>query len=754
MTAYYAHSTETPDKSDWQRLSDHLQSVGGLAATNAKAFGAEAMASVAGLLHDLGKYTERFQARLSGDLNRVDHATWGAAIARDRYKDIGQLLAYGIAGHHAGLANGVNGDARSALKERLSPEYLAGLPALLDIWQQEIALPDTLGLPAGFNRKAQRGMFQLSLLARMVFSCLVDADFIDTDNYYRQIKGDAPRAIGQGPKLEALRERLNTYLLQSRFEPTTDVKRLRGDILHHVRSQAQHAPGRFSLTVPTGGGKTLSSLAFALDHAIHHGLRRIIYVIPFTSIIEQNAQVFRDAFGDLGEDAVLEHHSAFIEKAPPKDDPDRYQSTRKLRLAMENWDAPVVVTTAVQFFESLFSDRPSRCRKLHNIAGSVVILDEAQTLPQDLLRPCVTLLDELALNYCSSIVLCTATQPALRADEGFKGGLEKVHELAPEPDQLYRKLKRVSARHIGTISDDRLADQLRQREQVLCIVNNRRHARQLFESIQHDDGARHLSTLMTARHRSAVLAEVRQRLKEGSPCRLISTSLIEAGVDISLPAVLRAEAGLDSIAQAAGRCNREGLWPVETSEVLIFATENPDWAPPTELKLFAAAFRSVERRFREDLLALEAVKAYFQELYFLLGDDRLDKEGVLDQLKRAQPDSLPLETLAANFRVIKTTMRPVIIPFDWRTRKRDPEVETALNELEFTVGAARKLQTHLVQVPQKAYDALWQTHAIEPIAPEKYGEQFVQLVNARLYDGRFGLHWDDPQFLDVDTLVV
>src|SRR5699024_3355198 len=236
------------------------------------------------------------------------------------------------------------------------------------------------------------------------------------------------------------------------------------------------------------GGKTLTSLAFALDHAIQHNLRRIIFVIPFTSIVEQNAAVFRRALGSLGETAVLEHHSAFIAHPPPKKNPEKYQSKEKLRLAMENWDAPIVVTTAVQFFESLFAARPSRCRKLHNIAGSVVVLDEAQTMPLKLLRPCVAAIDELARNYRTSIVLCTATQPALEAPD-FEGGLTGVRELAPEPAQLFKKLERVHVRHVGTVSDEQLAAEMRERDQALCIVNNRRHARALYKAIADTPGA-------------------------------------------------------------------------------------------------------------------------------------------------------------------------------------------------------------------------------------------------------------------------
>lgn len=738
---FYAHSTQREDKADWQPLHEHLTSVGKLAAEFAAVFGGRILAEPAGQLHDLGKYTEPFQQRLEGKYPKVDHATWGARIALNRYGSLfGHLLAYGIAGHHAGLANGKGGVSRTSLQDRLD----STLPELLTAWQEELSLPDMseLQLPEGFQPRRDRGMFQLSLLARMLFSCLVDADFIDTDEFYRKIENFPPRQREDLPTLQALRERLDSRL--ATFRADSDVNRLRADILTHVRKQSVHEPGLFSLTVPTGGGKTLASLAFALDHAIAHGLRRVVFVIPFTSIVEQNAQVFRGAFGDLGDVAVLEHHSAFFDD--PKSAPE---SKDKRKLAMENWDAPIVVTTAVQFFESLFADRPSRCRKLHNIASSVVILDEAQTLPLKLLRPCVTLLDELALNYRTSVVLCTATQPALNAEEGFLDGLQGVRELAPDPTSLYRQLRRVNVRHVGALDDEALVEHLREREQVLCIVNNRRHARALFDSIADFPGARHLTTLMCAKHRSTVLAEVRQRLRDRLPCRLVSTSLIEAGVDIDLPTVLRAEAGLDSIAQAAGRCNREGRRKHEDSEVLVFATANPDWAPPTELKQFAQAFRTVEPRYRDDLLAPEAVRAYFHELYWQKGAKELDAHDLLALLKSCREDSLPFETLAEKFRLIETKMQPVIVPWD-------KTAQGALRRLEFAQGCgaiARDLQPYIVQLPRQAYDALWEVRAIQPVAPDRYGEQFVQLVNSRLYDERFGLHWDNPQFLEAGSLV-
>lgn len=738
MPQFFAHSSKNPDKSDWQPLAEHLQAAGRLAADKASIFGGEQLAEIAGLLHDLGKYTDEFQRRISGDLLRVDHATRGAILAVERYGPLGKLLAYGIAGHHAGLANGRDPGERTALVERLKG---VGLPTLLAQWQEEIQLPDKsqLKLPPLTLRK-ERAVFQQAFLARMLFSCLVDADFLDTEAFYQRLEGRTSRRASQHPELPALRDALNKHL--AGFKADSPVNQLRADILCHVRGGAEHEPGLFSLTVPTGGGKTLASLAFALDHAIRHGLRRVIYVIPFTSIVEQNAAVFRRALGELGEQAVLEHHSAFSD-----DRSKDLQARDKLRLAMENWDFPIVVTTAVQFFESLFADRPSRCRKLHNIAGSVIILDEAQTLPLPLLRPCVTAIDELALNYRCSLVLCTATQPALNAPE-FHHGLQQVRELAPDPKHLFSELERVRVRSIGPLSDETLQQQLRASEQVLCIVNNRRHARALYESMGDAEGARHLTTLMCARHRSQVLAEVRQRLQDGLPCRLVATSLIEAGVDIDFPKVLRAEAGLDSIAQAAGRCNREGRRPLESSEVLVFAPENEEWAPPQQLRQFASVAAEVLRQYPEDPLSPDAITRYFRQLYWQKGDRELDAGDLLGMLEAKRLDGIPFETLASKFRMIDNVQMPVIIPFD-------NDARDALRDLQFAEGCgaiARSLQPYIVQLPRQGYDALYKVGAIQPVAAERYAEQFMVLVNPDLYHPAFGLHWDNPAFISSERL--
>lgn len=748
---YFAHSSNDETKADWQPLSDHLKAVASIAGGFADAFGGRSVAEVAGLLHDIGKYTDDFQRRIAGDAIRVDHATRGAMVAVDRFGPIGMLLAYGIAGHHAGLANGSEGGERTALCDRLKG---LGLPPLKDDWRRDIALPEQVTPPKLFPQK-DHGMFQCAFLVRMLFSCLVDADYLDTEAFYDRVAlpgqpndRSASRAL-EVPSLQALRERLDTHLLG--LAADSDVNRIRADILAHTRQAAQYVPGLFSLTVPTGGGKTLASLAFALEHAIKYGLRRVIFVIPFTSIVEQNAAVFRSALGDLGEAAVLEHHSAFVATPLPRSDAERYQAREKLRLAMENWDAPIIVTTAVQFFESLFAARPSQCRKLHNIAGSVVILDEAQTLPLKLLRPAVAAIDELARNYRSSIVLCTATQPALNAPD-FRGGFDKeqVRELAPNPPELFRKLDRVRVRHVGTLDDDTLAAQLRDLDQVLCIVNNRRHARALYQSLSDLPGARHLTTLMCAKHRSEVLAEVRVRLKAGEPCRLVSTSLIEAGVDISLPTVYRAEAGLDSVAQAAGRCNRNGERAAELSEVRVFATANSDWAPPPELRQFAQAAQEVMRKpqFRDDPLSPSAIEAYFRLLYWQKGDKELDAANLLGLCAGSRIDSLPLETLAAKFRMIETVQAPVIVPF--KVNDKDDEARHAIDGLRYAEksgGLARKLQPYLVQLPRNGFDALRKAGAIQPVAPEKWGEQFMELVNMDIYSREFGIWWEEPTFM-------
>jgi CRISPR-associated endonuclease/helicase Cas3 len=749
---FYAHSLEAESEDRWQLLRDHLRAVGVLAASKASHFNAADMAECAGLLHDLGKYCDEFQERLRGAKTRVDHATWGAKIAVEKYGRLGRLLAYAIAGHHAGLANG--GHEPECRLTSLADRLGRTLDTQLDeAWQEEVALQNELAIPALTITPGQNA-FQLAFFGRMIYSCLVDADFLDTEAFYSSAEGRLPRDT-DFPSISELQKTLSSYLAQPRFQNLDGVNKVRAHILKEVRGAAAQEPGLFSLNVPTGGGKTLTSLAFALDHAVKHGLRRVILVIPFTSIVEQNAAVFREALGDLGEQAVLEHHSAFSVEQRQYADPD---SREKLRQAAENWEAPIIVTTAVQFFESLFANRSSRCRKLHNIANSVVILDEAQTLPLKLLKPCVAAINELALNYKSSLVLCTATQPALYEEDGFEGGLKKVdvRELAPAPEALHRQLERVTVSHVGPLTDDQLAELLEAQQQVLCIVNNRRHARSLYEQIRHCRGSFHLTTAMCARHRSEVLANIRERLRDGLPCRVVSTSLIEAGVDVDFPRVFRAEAGLDSIAQAAGRCNREGRLPASESIVSVFKVAS-DWSPPPELEQYAQACAAVFRQHPEKPLSLAAIRDYFCEVYWLK-EKELDAHSILRSIDNGGVDGIPYEWIARRFQMIESNMKAVIVPYiatgESAAKSEIADLLEQLAGTDYPAAIARRLQRYLVQVPEHGFRALIKAGAVQPINPQRFSEQFMELVKPDLYDPACGLSWDNPEFSSAESSVL
>ena len=755
----YAHSAQDElgnllPYEHWQTLQSHSVNVGEMAAEFARVFGAQEIACQTGQLHDLGKYSEPFNHRLHGGPS-VDHATAGAKIAVERWGNvIGKLMAFCIAGHHAGLANGSSeGDNRRTLKQRLALQFGADIPALDNLWQQEIKLPQTLSEPP-LKPDAHHPFFSYAFFTRMLYSCLVDADYLDNEAFYLKLENKAVERGGY-PDLNALQHNFNQFINDFRrriaqaAEQTEAEKRnaalnrLRSEILDHAVEQAAQAQGLFTLTVPTGGGKTFTSMAFALEHAKQHGMRRVIYVIPFTSIIEQNAAEFRKAFGELGEQAVLEHHSTFddgkLQNEATKD---------KLRLASENWDAPIVVTTAVQFFESLFADRSSRCRKLHNIADSVIILDEAQMLPLNLLLPIMQAIKELAKNYRCSVVMCTATQPAVQAENGFYRGFENVREIAPKPTALFDKLRRTSVQHIGTQTDADLLAKLAEHLQMLVIVNNRRHARSLYDQAKHLDGTFHLTTLMCAKHRSQKLDEIRGRLKKGEPCRVIATSLIEAGVDVDFPLVMRAEAGLDSVAQAAGRCNREGKRPSENSFVWIFAPEDK-WKVSPELATQAAVMRLAADSFSDDLLSTQAVAAYFKDLYNLKGKE-LDYKQILQMHRNAgQSLDFPFQAIADKFRMIESHMQPLIIPFDAEAES----LISSLHHADHIGGLLRKLQPYTVQISEKALAALYKAGRIEPINEKNFGKQFYTLIGLDLYDDVAGLSWEDTEFLKGESLM-
>ncbi|MBB5086239.1 CRISPR-associated endonuclease/helicase Cas3 [Roseospira marina] len=579
-----------------------------------------------------------------------------------------------------------------------------------------------------FKPNKERLGFQVAMLTRFLFSCLVDADYRDTEAFYATANGETiSRGMDQTPS--DLAPRLTDYL--NHLRATAEDKplnHLRRRVLEHARERAALAPGVFSLTVPTGGGKTLTSLAFAMEHAKTHGLDRIIYAIPFTSIIDQTAQVFRDILGD---GVVLEHHTAL-----DRGELSERDGADKLKLAMEDWDAPLVVTTTVQFFESLFSHRPARCRKLHNVAHSVIILDEAQTLPLPVLRPCVAALDELARNHGCSIVLCTATQPALGADR-FDGGLENVRELAPDPGKLQKTLTRTTIRHAGLMSDTALIEALGAHQQALVIVNSRAHALALYRAAQAAglDGVIHLSTRQVAADRQAILVRVRETLAVETPCRVIATSLVEAGVDVDFPVVFRAEAGLDSILQAAGRCNREGRRAASDSPVMIF--EAPDWPAPRAVRDFAAATRHALAK-HPDPATLDAIKAYFEEVYWRKGANALDRDSVLERFVAGRTGTdFAFRSVGETFHLIADGLDPVIIP------RNDNGCRMALDALPFathTGGLARALQRFTVQIPPKDRDRLMASGQVNFRDPAK---QFAVLEDPTLYTPETGLIWEE-----------
>ncbi len=568
-TVFYARSS-SPNQATptWQLLSDHLTNAAELAESFAEAFGSSDWGQLAGLWHDIGKYRQEFQQKLRGANVSVDHSGAGAALARERDDKLGLFLALAIAGHHSGLANIVSTECGpKPLKQRLR-ENIPVLEAIRSDLPNEIAERPVPDLPA-FLWRAPKGRPDIQMerrrrafWTRFLFSALVDADRLNSEAF-----ADPTVAATRSryADIADLKNRLDACINDkvanlSAEAREREVNKARSEVLRACRSAAEDRPGIFSLTVPTGGGKTLSSMSFALRHTKHHGLRRIIVVIPYTSIIEQNAEEYRNA---LGAENVIEHHS----NLNPETREARYGDdlVRRHELACENWDAPVVVTTTVQFFESLFSNHPSRCRKLHNIARSVVILDEVQTLPEQFLVPIVDALNELVSNYGCSIVLSTATPPALAARNSFPAGLRNVRPIITAPLALFQRLSRVS--YTWPAADDKpagwdeLAAELADEPQVLVVVHRRKDARELATQLgarTDNDSAVHLSALMCPAHRSAVLKQVNATLLTGAPCRLVSTQLIEAGVDIDFPVVYRALAGLDSVVQAAGRCNREG----------------------------------------------------------------------------------------------------------------------------------------------------------------------------------------------------
>ena len=650
-----------------QLLIEHLRGVGDMAGSFAAAFGEEAAGRMMGLYHDIGKYSQEFQAYLrQGGGRKFDHSTAGALEIMKRKSPLSIPAAFCVAGHHSGLLNGGNSKADTeesrSLCGRLKKKPGQDIPNY-QAYREEVG--DVLDVDKSqLIPRIGRDFFAGQFYTRMLFSCLVDADFLDTEEFMQlgeNVRGDfAP--------ISELKERLDAYIAKKFLNE--QGKRYDEPINQHRRKilreciaagEADEGSSLLSLTVPTGGGKTIASLAFALHHAVRTGKKRVIYVIPYTSIIEQNAKVFREILGD---ENVIEHHCQ-VDYSPAFDDGD-YDKQLKKQLATENWDAPLIVTTNVQFFESLFANRTSRCRKLHNIAESVIIFDEAQMLPIDYLRPCLAAIHELTQHYKATAVLCTATQPSLNKifREDYQRKIKEICRNVMEEYEFFKRTKIELLPQKVTLAD--MADCLQEKEQVLCIVNTKKAARELFAALDGAENCFHLSTNLCPQHRKAVLAQIRQALLAGKPCRVISTSLIEAGVDVDFPCVYREMAGLDSIIQAAGRCNREGRRAKEESLVYVFT-----WADKAmgnsqhSLRVRSDATKNVCELYCNDIDNPIAITAYFDQLHKSEGDkwkeNKLDCKGIMKMIRE---QFMPFADAAKKFVLIDTPTRPVFIPYD------------------------------------------------------------------------------------------
>lgn len=730
-----AHPRKLADGS-WdapQSLEEHAEGTAVLAAEFAGDFESAEWARLLGLLHDTGKskpewqryirdksgYTEEASCESETSPVRCEHSIEGALFAEELFgKSAGRILAYCIAGHHTGLPD-LEGGQRS-LRYRLANASTDAIPEVAKQALKKLLRPHST--PWRFSGDGLEAAFWI----RMLFSCLIDADRLDTERYmhpekYRQRRGYA--------SIAELRTKFDAYMNEKTKTLSPANQKLhdaRQRVLSDCRAAAQWQSGFFSLSVPTGGGKTLSSMAFALDHAMTHNKKRIIYVIPYTSIIEQNAGVFAGVFGA---EQVLEHQSNF----------DFDDSKERAKLAVENWDASVIVTTAVQFYETMFAARTVRCRKLHNIANSVVILDEAHLIPIQYIEPILAALQQLTEHYKVSIVVCTATQPVFEQQDDFPGfpGLPKgaLREIITNRDELYQNLERIK---IETPKDNEpvtwedLSNELSALKRVLCIVSDRKSCRELHALMP--KGTYHLSGLMCAEHRSGIIQRIKDELQSDADVRVISTQLVEAGVDIDFPFVYRAMAGLDSIAQAAGRCNREGKLD-ELGSVIVF---NPPRRPPAgELYKAAQTARSMLAKGLVSISDYRIFTEYFTEVYWK--SKTFDKKNIMKLLKLETPQyGIQFREAADKFRLIDdANYYSILIPY----KDGKGYIEEFKKSRQPEWRLLRKLQRYTINIYEREFINLRDRNSLEELIPGIFA-----LNNTLEYSATTGLLLDETVF--------
>ena len=713
---YLAHS----DKENGlkQTVLEHAIGTANCAEKFASSFTVPIYGKILGLYHDIGKFSKEFQNYLlyGGVKGSVDHTGAGSIeifkTGLNSKNPTFFLLAMCIAGHHGGLpdmGDNPKTSEKGTLLYRLNnssfPDCAVYKEYLPSIKSEDV--PDiTKNLTAAFAQ-----MFYV----RMLYSCLVDADYLDTETFL------ADKTVLRNGFIDITKMKLLVDEYTSKFDPSSSaLNKMRCELLKQCKDAGsdnkQIHKNLYTLTIPTGGGKTLSSLSFALNRAVLTGRQRIIYVIPYTSIIEQNAGVFK---GIVGKNNVVEHHMNVV-----YDDTDG--SNRK-KLATENWDAPLIVTTNVQFIESIFANKPSKCRKLHNIANSIIIFDEAQMLPEDYLLPCVEVIKELTEHYNCCVVLCTATQPSL--DKFFDN---KALEIIDKPKFYYDVFKRTKIKILGKLTKSELAAKLKKYSQVLCIVGTKRKAQQIFELLKEEKNVYHLSTNMYPAHRKRILEEVRVKLKNGEVCRVISTSLIEAGVDVDFPTVYKEMDALDSIVQAAGRCNREGKRNVEDSIVYVFELEGNS----NKLRLLEKQVTENILQEYEDISSPEAITAYFNKLHVLLAEN-LDKRKIFEFLKHGR-QRFYFKTIASMVKIINDNTKSIFIPFDSNAKIIEQELRSGARTKELM----RKMGAYCVNIYyqadnihlESAYEKLLHNNKIEIL-----DENITILVDDKVYDNKIGL---------------
>ncbi|MCD7741298.1 MAG: CRISPR-associated helicase Cas3' [Ruminococcus sp.] len=728
---YIAHKIDEKE----QTVKDHLEETAELAKNNAlEPF--KDLAYECGLLHDIGKYTQSFQCRIRGDNKKCEHAICGAQWINDNWSDpFNALMEYCIAGHHTGLPDGgkktdtADSPSLSGRMKRISEDFSE--------FENEITpeIPNTKEIFSYLSKqKNSEDLVEIyAFMTKYVFSCLTDADYLNTERFYNE---NAKR--GMSGDFKKAREKLQEKLKS--FKSDTKVNKARNDLLNQAIENSEDLVDINILNMPTGSGKTLCSLKIALDYAVNRNKKRIIYVIPYTSIIEQTADEFRKIFGNAM--PILEHHSNFdYDKKLGKNsdnisgeiDEENELTEEKLRRTCENWDAPFIVTTSVQFFQSLYHYKGSRLRKLHNMADSLIVFDEIHLLPIDLLQPCLRGIGFITKYLNSEAIFLSATMP--NYSNLFKAYLPdcKTKELILDKSE-FDSFSNCKYINLGKCSLEKVVIKSCDYTSSLIIVNSRKSARDVYKLL---DGKKyHLTTYMTPSHRSSVIANIKQALKNNEKITVVSTSLVEAGVDLDFEAVFRELAGLDSILQSGGRCNREGLR--DSGDVFIFETEENS---PKEIGVRANIVRNMLSEYN-DISTQEAVEDYYERL-FGFKKKKINSCSIASfEGKVTRPEQIPFRKFAESFEFIKDDTIAVVID-------NCEETHELLKSLEYgSMSAKRSLQRYSVALrtgKSNGYDNEFEIMLKSGlIAPQ---EDLFVLTNNDYYKDDIGLVTEPVDYL-------